>query len=285
MLQAQQWRPPSMPRAQELKPQPMTALPTEALSLACQAHGHNPEWIEEKVTYGYAFSVKAHGKIFRSPGIFSVEREAKVATAAVALACLDKQNAPAQTTRASASESVPPGNAKGPTPKSSMRPSVKNDGTGTQQELFSIMKRLQAIYGTEGRDRAQDPITAAFLEGLSIGSRAAVANINNLRTEKAASDGGKDPQLARRRGQRPAHSGRTRSRSPSRDLHRVYRDEKPKSRSSQASIKQEQSASPSLASRGAGTSHNSHPSRRETEFPNDRRWDHDGYAQRYSSRM
>ncbi|KAK4442464.1 hypothetical protein QBC34DRAFT_24573 [Podospora aff. communis PSN243] len=298
------------------KPEPhrpsMTLHSTEALSLACQSRGHNPEWIPEKAKSGVSYSVRANGKVYRANGVYPGDREAKTATASVALASLGVKpwaknglevselkarpggsNLPAEFKAWGGDIFYTPSNpnkisAKAGAPAPSMNKThsdPKAVGITKQDELKSILKRLQAIFGSGLKDRSRDPpeTTAAFLEGLSIGSRIVTGNMNSqpgsLRSKEnahprryhAPTDRGVD---------RKKPAARTRSRSPSREARpRQYRERERES-SQTAYIKQEV-LSPQAA-RGNAASHDARPAGRGNGFPADRKWDHDGYVQRYA---
>jgi hypothetical protein len=292
-------------------------LPTEALSLACQSRGHNPEWSVERVNSGFSYSVRADGKVYRAHGVYHADREAKMATASVALAGLGvkpwaKNGVPVSQRSARTSvNNLPAGcMARGGgiffSPSDSNKPSAKTgvpapatnkthsdpkaNGTAKQDELKSILKRLQTIFGSGLKDRSRDPpeTTAAFLEGLSVGSRIFSSNMNNQPVSLRGKENAhprrdyRGPNRGPDRGvDRNKPTRRTRSRSPSRELRpRPYRERERES--SQATCIKQEVLSPPARPRGNSALRDTRPAGRGNGFPTDRKWDHDGYVQRYS---
>ncbi|KAK0631584.1 hypothetical protein B0T14DRAFT_559369 [Immersiella caudata] len=275
--------------------------PVETLSKVCQRRHHNLEWKKEMTTTGlYSFSVWADGKVYRAPKAYREEREAKMAAAKVALAGLGitpwAGDSALQASAASANK-LPlgfvfkggdifftPSNLNktsattgGPTATNGNKtaPDTKGNGNAKEEELKSILKRLQTIFGSELKDRSRDPppVAKAFLEGLSVGSRIAFGNMDSKEVPR-----GKENQRPRHDLHRPTR--RTRSRSPSRDLRRTYR-ERDRESSQTTCIKQEVLSSPSAA-RGNSVTRDTRPVGRGNGFPTDRRWEHDKYSPRYS---
>jgi hypothetical protein len=194
----------------------------------------------------------------------------------------------------SGNNSKPSGSAKRSVTAGNTRFNEKVDNAEAGQELVSILQRLQAMYGADLRDRSQDPpqITAAFLEGLSVGSRIALGSIEGLHgnTETSRTSKGTAPARSDKyRGEGNRRTRHTRSRSPvwGRPSYRDQRSSESRRSENRAPsqaasiIKQEVSASPPSVIRGPSVPHDSLQQSRGGVFPKDRRWDHDGYVQRY----
>jgi len=288
-IQSQYYRPQRDGRSAPKPHFDSIAAPTELLSLACQARKHNLEWKQEYHPKGFAYSVVADGHTFRSPGGYYSEKEAKTATAKVALEGLRKlPHAQPQVEALLAGRSNGASITRGVVP-TNPRVVAGSGGTERQQELRKLLKRLQELHGSELRDRSQDPpeIAAAFLEGLSVGSRLAGAAIGG----NQPSGGSKEAEIRRgtHRGGGRSRPRYTRSRSPAKERHPFrdrhdpnYSEIRHRDTRSQSSIvKQEVSESPSSVLRGIRGAQASHGDRRGGGAM-DGRWDHNGYIKRYA---